>query len=87
LEYETAVFPRRPEQKEVKLLTLETPATEAEEHKKELKRKGKKAMKLNVVFFLILFLGVLMVPVFGLQVAAIAITVACALCLLYIYFT
>ena len=68
-------------------MTVETPEAQVEEHKKELKRKGKKAMKLNVVFFLILFLGILMVPIFGLQVAAIAITVACALCLLYIYLT
>ena len=71
-------------------MTTETPEiqeAQVEEHKKELKRKGKKALKLNVVFFLILFLGVLMVPVFGLEIAAIAITVSCALCLLYIYLT
>jgi len=71
-------------------LTAEAPETQEtleEEHKKELKRKGKKAMKLNVVFFLILFIGVLMVPVFGLKTAAIAISIACALCLLYIYLT
>ncbi len=68
-------------------MTMESPEALVEECTKELKRKGKKALKLNVVFFLMLFIGVLLVPMAGLQTAVIVISVACVLCLLYIYLT
>ncbi len=68
-------------------MTAKVPEQLVQQQKKELKRKGTKALKLNVVFFLILFIGILLVPAASLQTAAIAISVACVLCLLYIYFT
>ncbi len=59
--------------------------TKSEECTEKLKEKGKKALKLNVAFFAVLFLGILLVPLTSLVTSAIVISIACVACLAYIH--
>lgn len=61
------------------------PCPEQPEEKQKLKKKGRRALVINVVFFVILFAGMLLVPFSGFHVAAIVIAVAFVASLLYIY--
>ncbi len=58
-----------------------------EEKKQELKARGNKALILNIVFFVVLFLGIFMVTFTGLAVTAIVISVVFIASLLYIYYS
>ncbi len=51
----------------------------------ELKRKGKKALKINIAFFATLFIGVLLVPLTSLLTSAVMVSIAFVACLAYIY--
>jgi uncharacterized membrane protein len=53
----------------------------------QLQHEGNKALILNILFFVVLFVGVLLVPVLGLTFSAIAIVLAFVFSLLYIYLT
>ncbi len=55
-----------------------------EEHK-TWKLKGKKALIVNIIFFVVLFIGVILVPVSGFTTAAIFIVVVFIASILYIY--
>ena len=57
-----------------------------QEHaKKEMKAKGSKALLINVIFFFILFLGIIMVAYTNLTTTVIIISVAFVVSILYIY--
>lgn len=63
------------------------PSPDAPEEKKIYKHKGKKAMFLNIIFFVILFLGIFLVPVAGFATTLIIISLAFVLSILSIYFS
>ncbi|MBS3887247.1 MAG: hypothetical protein M1552_04020 [Firmicutes bacterium] len=52
-----------------------------------LHQEGTKALWINIAFFVILFIGILLVPVLGFGFSAIAIALAFIGSLLYIYLT
>ncbi len=58
-----------------------------EENKQELKTRGKRALILNIIFFLVLFLGIFMVAYTSLAVTAVVISIAFVASLLYIYYS
>ncbi len=58
-----------------------------EEKKQELKARGHKALILNIIFFVVLFLGIFMVAYTSLAITAVVITIIFAACLLYIYYS
>lgn len=53
----------------------------------QVQQNGNKALILNIVFFVILFAGILIVPVLGFKFSAIAISASFILSMLYIYLT
>jgi len=53
----------------------------------QLHQEGTKALWINIAFFVVLFIGILLVPVIGFGFSAIAIALAFAGSLLYIYLT
>ncbi len=61
--------------------------TKNEKNKEELKKEGKKALILNIIFFIVLFAGMFLVPLASLKVSIIVISIAFVASLLYIYFT
>lgn len=52
-----------------------------------LHKEGNKALILNIVFFVVLFAGILVVPVLGFSFSALAIFLAFVFSMLYIYLT
>ncbi len=56
-----------------------------ERQKEELKAKGNKALLMNVIFFLVLFVGILLATTTGLVPTVIIITLVFVASLLYIY--
>lgn len=56
-----------------------------QEEQKAWKSKGKKAMLVNIVFFLVLFIGIILVPLSGFAVAAVFIVLVFIASILYIY--
>ena len=52
-----------------------------------LHQEGAKALWINIAFFVVLFIGILLVPVIGFSFSAIAIALAFVGSLLYIYLT
>lgn len=50
-------------------------------------REGNKALILNIVFFVILFVGIILVPLVGLGFSAVTVGIAFILSMLYIYLT
>ncbi len=58
-----------------------------EKQKEELKARGNKALILNIIFFVVLFLGIFMVSYTGLAVTAVVISVVFIASLLYIYYS
>ncbi len=58
-----------------------------EEKKQELKARGNKALILNIIFFVVLFLGIFMVSFAGLTATAVVISVVFIASLLYIYYS
>lgn len=58
-----------------------------ENNMEKLHKEGNKALIINIVFFVILFVGMLAVPFIGLTYSAIAIVIAFILSMLYIYLT
>jgi len=64
------------------------PNCEKEEGKKskDWKGKGNRALIINIIFFLILFGSIFLIPVTGLTVTIIIVLVAFAASMLYIYF-
>jgi hypothetical protein len=52
-----------------------------------LHHEGTKALILNIVFFVVLFAGILLVPVIGFGLSAISIAVTFVVSMLYIYLT
>lgn len=55
------------------------------EEKKNLKTKGNKALIINIAFFVILFGGMILVPLSGFLTAAVVIILAFIASLFYIY--
>ena len=55
------------------------------QNKKEWRTKGNKALIINIIFFVILFIGILLVPAIGWVAPAIIITLVFAGFLWYIY--
>lgn len=53
----------------------------------QLQNDGTKALIMNIVFFIVLFAGILLVPVIGFGFSAIAIGVTFIASMLYIYLT
>ncbi|EEG76016.1 hypothetical protein [Dethiobacter alkaliphilus] len=53
----------------------------------QLQSDGAKALIMNIVFFVILFAGILLVPVIGFGISAIAIGISFIFSMLYIYLT
>lgn len=53
----------------------------------KIQHDGNKALIMNIVFFVILFVGILLVPVLGFGFSAVAIAVSFVLSMLYIYLT
>ena len=53
----------------------------------QLQQEGSKALIINIVFFVILLAGVLIMPLLGFKFAAIAIALAFVLSMVYIYMT
>jgi hypothetical protein len=53
----------------------------------QIQQDGKKALILNIIFFVVLFAGILVVPVVGLAYSALAISVSFVASMLYIYLT
>lgn len=58
-----------------------------EKQKEELKARGNKALILNIIFFVVLFLGIFMVSYTGLAVTAVVISIVFIASLLYIYYS
>jgi hypothetical protein len=52
-----------------------------------LQNEGTKALILNILFFVVLFAGILLVPVIGFMYSAVAIAIIFVLSMLYIYLT
>ena len=52
-----------------------------------MQREGSKALILNIVFFVVLFVGIILVPLVGLGFSAVAVGIAFVLSMLYIYLT
>ncbi|MBS3897515.1 MAG: hypothetical protein KGZ54_06720 [Dethiobacter sp.] len=52
-----------------------------------LHQEGTKALWINIAFFVVLFVGILLVPILGFGFSAIAIALAFVASLLYIYLT
>ena len=52
-----------------------------------MQREGSKALILNIVFFVVLFVGIILVPLVGLGFSAVAVGIAFVLSILYIYLT
>lgn len=52
-----------------------------------LQHDGTKALVMNIIFFVILFVGILLVPVVGFSFAAIAVSLSFIFSMLYIYLT
>lgn len=52
-----------------------------------LHQEGTKALIMNIVFFVVLFAGILLVPVVGFGISAIAIALTFVVSMLYIYLT
>ncbi len=61
------------------------PETHAETE--QLQQEGSKALIINIIFFVVLLIGVLVVPLLGLKFSAIAIALAFILSMVYIYMT
>ncbi len=61
------------------------PETHAETE--QLQQEGSKALIINIVFFVVLLIGVLVMPLLGLKFSAIAIALAFILSMVYIYMT
>lgn len=53
----------------------------------QMHREGNKALILNIVFFVVLFVGIILVPLMGLGFSAVTIGIAFILSMLYIYLT
>lgn len=64
---------------------LEHPTPEPAPQDRELKAKGRRALIINVIFFLILFGAMFLVPLSGIWVAAAVIVIAFIASMLYIY--
>ena len=60
------------------------PGTEPQRERQKLKKMGRRALIINIVFFLILFGGMFLVP-YNALVAAVVIVVAFVASMLYIY--
>ncbi len=58
-----------------------------EKQKEELKSRGHKALILNIIFFVVLFLGIFMVTYTGLAITAVVITIVFVASLAYIYYS
>ncbi len=58
-----------------------------DQKKKELKARGSKALIINVIFFFVLFLGIIMATYTNLIAAIAVISVIFVASLLYIYFS
>ncbi len=56
-----------------------------ERQKEELKAKGNKALLMNIIFFVVLFIGILIFTTTGLVPTVIIISLVFAASLLYIY--
>lgn len=52
-----------------------------------LHHEGNKALIMNIIFFVVLFVGILLVPMVGIGFAALAISLSFILSMLYIYLT
>lgn len=64
-----------------------TPTQAHEKDMEQLHKEGNKALVINILFFIVLFAGMLAVPFIGLTYSAIAIGIAFVLSMLYIYLT
>lgn len=53
----------------------------------QIQQDGNKALILNIIFFVVLFAGILVVPVVGLAYSALTISVSFVASMLYIYLT
>ena len=63
----------------------QTPVQEQQPEKQKLKKAGSRALIANIVFFIVLFGGMFLVPLSGIYVAAAVIIVAFIIAMLYIY--
>jgi Flp pilus assembly protein TadB len=59
--------------------------TQQEQQQQKLKKMGKRALWINIIFFAVLFGGMFLVPVSGIYVAALVIVLAFVVSMLYIY--
>ncbi len=63
----------------------QTPGPEPKPDQQKLKKMGKRALLINIIFFVVLFGGMFLMPISGIYVAAAVIVVAFIASMLYIY--
>ncbi len=56
-----------------------------DQNKEEWKAKGNRAMIINIIFFAVLFMGIILVPLYGLLTASIIVLILFVPAIIYIY--
>jgi hypothetical protein len=83
----TEIGKTKKQQKAVRGGTIMANTNTQNQELQHLHHEGAKALILNIVFFVVLFAGILLVPVIGFGFSAIAIAATFVVSMLYIYLT